>query len=189
MSNPLRIVEDQNLDVAAEAPQPTRRLVCDLVRTHWETLVTHARCRLAEQAGWAEDVVADAIAAMATGELGERRVEPRQILAFAKRVVAFKALHVRRRESRVVEWDESQVPTILTDPWAAVRMESSRRQMMWAVKQLPPGERAAIRDVYTVGLSVDEIARKNGISHEAVWQRISRGRRRLRKLLGPRHSR
>lgn len=55
-----------------------------------------------------------------------------------------------------------------------------------AVAQLPRGQRAAVVLFYYVDASVQEIARRTGSSPLAVRANLSRGRKRLKQILGDR---
>jgi len=56
--------------------------------------------------------------------------------------------------------------------------------LLAALRQLPDGQRAAVILFYYADLPADEIARRLGSNGIAVRANLSRGRRRLRQLLG-----
>jgi RNA polymerase sigma-70 factor (ECF subfamily) len=56
-----------------------------------------------------------------------------------------------------------------------------------ALRQLPDGQRSAVILFYYADLPVDEIARRIGSNGIAVRANLTRGRRRLRQLLGDDH--
>ena len=58
--------------------------------------------------------------------------------------------------------------------------------LMTAVRQLPDGQRAAVILFYYADLPIREIADRLGTNSLAVRANLSRGRRRLRQLLGDR---
>lgn len=51
------------------------------------------------------------------------------------------------------------------------------------MNRLGKKERRLIEDLYFKGLSVDTVARRNGISRQAVNQRKQRGLHKLRKMM------
>jgi RNA polymerase sigma-70 factor, ECF subfamily len=57
-------------------------------------------------------------------------------------------------------------------------------ELMHALRQLSPNQRAAIVLRFEEGLNVDEVARRMGIVAPTVRVHIHRGRKRLRELLG-----
>ena len=59
--------------------------------------------------------------------------------------------------------------------------------LMTAVHQLPDGQRAAVILFYYADLPIRQIADRLGTNSVAVRANLSRGRRRLRHLLGERH--
>ena len=56
--------------------------------------------------------------------------------------------------------------------------------LIWALKKLSPGQRAAVVLHYEVGLPVAEIAEISGVSASTVKVQLHRGRNKLRSLLG-----
>jgi RNA polymerase sigma-70 factor, ECF subfamily len=60
-------------------------------------------------------------------------------------------------------------------------------ELMDAVSQLPAGQRAAVVLFYYVDASVREISRRTGTSQLAVRANLSRGRKRLKQILGDRY--
>ena len=59
--------------------------------------------------------------------------------------------------------------------------------LMTAVRQLPDGQRAAVILFYYADLPIRQIADRLGTNSLAVRANLSRGRRRLRQLLGDHH--
>ena len=56
--------------------------------------------------------------------------------------------------------------------------------LLHALRELTPAQRAAVYLHYRVDLPVREVARVTGMSSAAVKVHLMRGRRRLRELLG-----
>jgi RNA polymerase sigma-70 factor, ECF subfamily len=81
------------------------------------------------------------------------------------------AEEMRRGEARPVE------------PGAAVE-QPGLGELMNALRQLSPNQRAAIVLRFEEGLSIDEVAHRMGIVPPTVRVHIHRGRKRLRELLG-----
>jgi RNA polymerase sigma-70 factor (ECF subfamily) len=87
-----------------------------------------------------------------------------------------------------IEMDEGEAEPVQIVDWCCIPERElltteSRRQMDWAIKQLPPSLRAAflLRDIE--GLSTLEAAEVLGLSETALKTRLSRARLRLRELL------
>ena len=59
--------------------------------------------------------------------------------------------------------------------------------LLAALRQLPDGQRGAVVLYYYADLPVRQIADRLGSNSLAVRANLSRGRRRLRELLGERH--
>lgn len=60
-------------------------------------------------------------------------------------------------------------------------------ELLAALAQLPEGQRAAVILHYYTDASVREISRRTGMSQLSVRANLSRGRKRLKLLLGDRH--
>jgi RNA polymerase sigma-70 factor (ECF subfamily) len=60
-------------------------------------------------------------------------------------------------------------------------------ELVDALALLPPKQRAAVVLFYYADDSVSQIARRTGMSQLAVRANLSRGRRRLKEILGERH--
>ena len=120
----------------------------------------------------ADDAVAEAFArAMARG------AEVRDPVAYLYRIafrVASAELVQRRKE-------DADMPdtTIAVDPSA-----NGLPDVLRALKELTPAQRAAVYLHYRLDLPVREVARRTGMSTASVKVHLMRGRRRLRELLG-----
>lgn len=65
-------------------------------------------------------------------------------------------------------------------------MAAELRSAVWsAIEQLAPPQRAAVVMHHLEGMSVQEIARAQGVRPGTVLSRLARGREALRRLLGP----
>jgi RNA polymerase sigma-70 factor (ECF subfamily) len=84
------------------------------------------------------------------------------------------ALKTRRRDELLTSAPEESADT------------HSDQDLLTAVRQLPDGQRAAVILFYYADLPVREIADRLGTNSLAVRANLSRGRRRLRDLLGDR---
>lgn len=58
------------------------------------------------------------------------------------------------------------------------------RELLAALQHLTPGQRACVVLHYYVDLPVAEVARRTGLNGLAVRAHLSRGRKRLRQILG-----
>ena len=76
--------------------------------------------------------------------------------------------------------DASALPTLPTD----VSDRYADPDLLEALRRLPEGQRAAVVLFYYADLPVGEIAHRLGSNGIAVRANLSRGRRRLRQLLG-----
>jgi RNA polymerase sigma factor (sigma-70 family) len=84
------------------------------------------------------------------------------------------ALKTRRRDELLTSTPEESADTHID------------QDLLTAVRQLPDGQRAAVILFYYADLPVREIAGRLGTNSLAVRANLSRGRRRLRDLLGDR---
>ena len=84
------------------------------------------------------------------------------------------ALKTRRRDAFLTSTPEESADTHID------------QDLLTAVRQLPDGQRAAVILFYYADLPVREIADRLGTNSLAVRANLSRGRRRLRDLLGDR---
>jgi RNA polymerase sigma-70 factor, ECF subfamily len=118
----------------------------------------------------ADDAVAEAFARVIT-----RGVEVREPLPYLYRVafrVASTELQRRRKES-------SDVPEL------AVEVSSNGLgDLLGALRELSPAQRAAVYLHYRADLPVRDVAKLLGMSSASVKVHLMRGRRRLRELLG-----
>ncbi len=60
-------------------------------------------------------------------------------------------------------------------------------ELLWALAHLSDGQRAAVVLHYYADASVREISRRTGMSQLSVRANLSRGRKRLKELLGEHH--
>lgn len=133
----------------------------------WRTLygVCGGRADLAEEA------IAEAFARVI--ERGDRVREP---IAYVYRVafrVATDELKRERRHGDATDGAHRETPGELED-------------LMRALRQLSPNQRAAVILRFEADLSTDEVAKRMGMSAATVRVHIHRGRKKLRALLGSR---
>lgn len=74
-----------------------------------------------------------------------------------------------------------------TDDTSAYADRHTDQDLVAALRLLPEGQRAAVILFYYADLPVGEIARRLGSNGIAIRANLSRGRRRLRQLLGDDH--
>ena len=119
----------------------------------------------------ADDAVAEAFArAMA------RDAEVRDPIAYLYRI-AFRiaAADLKRRSQEGTEMPEIAI----ADP-----SSNGLPDLLHALRELTPAQRAAVYLHYRADMPVREVARVTGMSSAAVKVHLMRGRRRLRELLG-----
>jgi RNA polymerase sigma-70 factor (ECF subfamily) len=146
--------------------KPFERLFADEAPKVWRTLCAFTGGRSA----LAEDATAEAFA-RAYANMHQIR-DP---LAWIYRTAFRLAAEELRRERR---YPEPECNTMIEVPLVAGELIS-------ALRQLSPNQRAAIMLRYEADLPVAEVARRMGMSASTVRVHLFRGRRRLRDLLGP----
>jgi RNA polymerase sigma-70 factor (ECF subfamily) len=77
--------------------------------------------------------------------------------------------------------------SVRTIPEGAYHDPEVDTELLAALAQLPLGQRAAVILHYYADAPVKEIARRTGMSQLSVRANLSRGRKRLKQLLGERH--
>ena len=118
----------------------------------------------------ADDAVAEAFArAMSRG------AEVRDPIPYLYRV----AFRVASAELMQRKKEDADVPEIAVDP-----SSNGLPDLLRALTQLTPAQRAAVYLHYRLDLPVREVARMTGMSVASVKVHLMRGRRRLRELLG-----
>jgi RNA polymerase sigma factor (sigma-70 family) len=70
------------------------------------------------------------------------------------------------------------------DPADAVEAAEDTRALMQALMRLSLEQRELLRAVFDEGISLVEIARKEGVSQPAISQRLKALKKKLKKLLG-----
>jgi RNA polymerase sigma-70 factor (ECF subfamily) len=78
----------------------------------------------------------------------------------------------------------SSIPTL---PEGSYLDPEADTELLAALAQLPVGQRAALILHYYADAPVSEISRRTGMSQLSVRANLSRGRKRLKQLLGDRH--
>lgn len=154
---------EQARPVAADLEQVFR----DAAPGLWRTIYAFAAGRSAV----ADDAVAEAFARAV-----ERADQIRDPVPWLYRTAFRLATQDLRRERREPEFPEAADPA--SDPPAGLAA------LVPALRQLSPAQRAAVVLHYEADLPVREVARLMGTSAGAVKVHLSRGRHRLRELLG-----
>jgi RNA polymerase sigma-70 factor (ECF subfamily) len=122
------------------------------------------------------DIASDAVAE-AFAQLVNRGEAVRDPAAWVWRA----AFHISRGALKARRSDEAMQLTVLDHSDAY-----TDHDLLAAVRQLPEGQRAAVILFYYADLPISEIADRLGTNSLAVRANLSRGRRRLRQLLGDR---
>ena len=123
-----------------------------------------------------EEIASDSVAE-AYAQLLRRGAAVRDPAAWVWRTafqVSRGALKTRRRDELLASTPKESADTHID------------QDLLTAVRQLPDGQRAAVILYYYADLPVREIADRLGTNSLAVRANLSRGRRRLRDLLGDR---
>lgn len=118
----------------------------------------------------ADDAVAEAFARAMT-----RGAEVRDPIPYLYRV----AFRVASAELLQRKKEDADVPEIAVDP-----SSNGLPDLLGALTQLTPAQRAAVYLHYRLDLPVRDVARMTGMSVASVKVHLMRGRRRLRELLG-----
>jgi RNA polymerase sigma-70 factor (ECF subfamily) len=97
------------------------------------------------------------------------------------RVVGFDELTPREEEAAL----GFQIPDSCPSPEQSYSQQEAERMLSFAIRQLPPGVRTAIKLCYLDERSLKESAQLMGLSVAAVKSRVLRGRRKLHQTLKP----
>jgi RNA polymerase sigma-70 factor (ECF subfamily) len=136
--------------------------------------------RILNDAAAAEDVVQDAMLKLWTGS--DRFDASRGLLsAWLKRMVVNQCLD-RKRALRPVE--DIETASGISDDTPLPDTVLDRRLVLQAMAQMPPRQRAALSLFYVEGHSMMEVADLLETNTKAVESLLSRGREKLRELLG-----
>jgi RNA polymerase sigma-70 factor, ECF subfamily len=136
--------------------------------------------RILNDASAAEDVVQDAMLKLWTG--ADRFDASRGLLsAWLKRMVINQCLD-RKRALRPVE--DIEAASGISDEAPLPDATLDRRHLMQAMAQMPPRQRAALSLFYVEGHNMAEVADLLETNSKSVESLLSRGREKLRELLG-----
>ncbi len=135
----------------------------DIAPRLWRAVYAYAAGRRAI----ADDAVAEAFARLIESDGAVRRPFP-WLYRVAFRIAA---AEMRREQDRIPEREEVPEPAGLDD-------------LLRAMRQLSPSQRAAVYLHYQADLPVREVAQAMGTSVAAVKVHLHRGRTRLRTMLG-----
>ena len=170
-------------DAESEPPRPPSTWATYVAERHQTELVGHTRARLGSLAGYAEDLVADVLGDLAEARFDSRRIAQEQALPFVKRVLSHEAMHRLRVQRRFEPLPEALPDPGYRDAWAQASRAEATLQLRLALEDLTVIERRALDSYYLQGYSVAELAEADAVSQAAIWQRLARGRRKLRRLL------
>lgn len=150
--------------MATNRPTDIEEVFREVSPTLWRALYAYSGGRREI----ADDAVAEAFARLIVHSERVRSPAP-----WLYRTAFRLAAHEMRRRARLSELDDGEV-------WD----EPDTGELMGAMRQLSPSQRAAVYLHYTADLPVREVARLMDTSSAAVKVHLHRGRKRLRALLG-----
>lgn len=111
-----------------------------------------------------------------------------QIKTWLHRVVYNLCIDRLRQENRYSEAEMEDVMDPAPDPWQRREEQQMKDRITAELQKLPPRQRIAITLVHFEECGNINAANIMNISVEALESLLSRGRRKLRELLSPRHS-
>lgn len=110
-----------------------------------------------------------------------------QLRTWLHRVAINLCIDRRRRGRRVTAWDAAAIDTLADDP-ALDRTIDIVNAVARALDRLPSRQRTAIILVHYQGLTNIEAASVLEVTVDALESLLARGRRRLRRLIGPNYA-
>lgn len=113
----------------------------------------------------------------------ERLREPAAFVGWIWRIAHDLALKHLRKQGRMKVVSELPEQAQENPPSGALIGGEERQALAHALEQLPEDMRQALLMKYWQELDYDEMARRSGVSAEALYQRVCRGLKRLRDLL------
>ena len=145
--------------------------IARIYRRHRRLFFTVAYALLSRESE-AEDAVQDGFLKLTQHRERYEGLTEEQLRALAVVMVKHAALDILRREKRLMQTDTEPVQTpedglTLTD----------------AIRALGPEDRQVLELRFVLGLTGSETAARLGITEDAVHTRVSRARKRLKKLL------
>lgn len=113
----------------------------------------------------------------------EKLREPAYFFSWAWRITTTVALKLRQKKNRLKLSAEADSFPQSAAP-EPIEREERNQQIAQALGKLPEEQRMAITLRFWQGMDYDSMAELFGLSHDALYQRVSRGLKRLREILG-----
>jgi RNA polymerase sigma-70 factor (sigma-E family) len=154
--------------------------VTALYRTHRLPLVRMA-ILLVDDLGSAEDVVQDAFIGLHRNQ--DKLRDPQAALGYLRTAVVNTARSLLRRRQTVRKHMRSVAPEPSDSPDNDLMLAEEHREVLAAVRTLPPGQQEVLVLRYWSDLSEAEIAEALGISRGAVKSQASRAIDKLETIL------
>lgn len=154
--------------------------VTELYAAHYRGLVRLAALLL-HDVGAAEEVVQDAFVAMHRS--WRRLRDPERALPYLRQAVVNRSRSALRHRSVVARHTPHHVPDVPSAEQGAMQA-LEHREVLVALRSLPPRQREALVLRYYLDLSEADIAAAMGVSRGAVKSHASRGMATLRAALG-----
>ncbi|PZS25930.1 MAG: SigE family RNA polymerase sigma factor [Pseudonocardiales bacterium] len=160
----------------------------DVARVNVSALYAAHRVRLVRMAvllvddlGSAEDVVQDAFIGLHRNQ--EKVRDPEAALGYLRTAVVNGARSMLRRRQTVRKHLRRVQPMAEAAPDSELLLAEEHREVLAAVRTLPPGQQEVLVLRYWSDLSEADIAQALGISRGAVKSQASRGMDKLEKIL------
>ncbi len=145
-------------------------------------ILTVVRRQLASLPDWQQECVNDVL--LAIWQNIDHNDESRSSFAnWTAGICRYKAIDYRRRWLRQLQEQPLETAEDLADPRCSAELLEQEifeevEQMLSCLKE---ADQILFRQLFVEDLSVDEVAQRQGISKGAVYNRVSRGRKQLRK--------
>lgn len=172
----------------ARADESSRRPLVDraqrLYVTYWDQFLWTANHALFDYArAFAPDVVSDVIIDVGQGAFPGLPDAEFNAARFVRNVIRHRAVHINRREARLVSLSDETWSGETLDPWQPGARALLARDVRDALSCLAPREREVAALHWLDQWSCREIAGALGISLRTVKELLRRARRRLRTSL------
>ncbi len=167
-------------EVAQRRSEADAALV-DLYRAHYSSLVRLASLLL-DDVGTSEEVVQDAFVRMHAA--WRRLRDPEKALPYLRTAVVNLSRSRMRRRQVAKRYQQQPPPDAPSAEYGAISAEE-RREVVAALRRLPPKQREALVLRYYGELSEAEIADAMHVSHGAVKSHLHRGKAALARYLEP----
>ena len=169
--------------LAAQVRQGDERAFVTLVRRYERIL---ARL-IGQYIGTGDDRVQDVLQeTMASAWSGLRKDTPRDVRAWIMQVARNRCRDYFRSTQRRELFVEDQTLELMVNRrgMAQARQRATASEVVEAMEEVTPQERAALREFYVDGLSIAEIAARHQRPSGTIRRRLSHGRDQVRALLG-----